>query len=168
MPRIDVHHHPSPPSYLRSRIARDVHYAPQERWSVGECLLHLITTNDAYIAALKSARQNAPSAKGDAYRLGWFASWFVRSLEPPPKKKFTAPQVFLPKKQLVTREVITDFEKKNAELKELLTQWRSVDLTTRVTSPATKLLRIPMIAAFATIASHERRHLWQAEQVLAP
>lgn len=137
-----------------------------ERWSVGECLLHLITTNDAYIPALQQAKQRARGAKSDSYEIGWFASWFVRSLEPPPKKKFKAPQVFLPKKQLVTRDVIADFEKKNAELKELLTQWRGVDLMTRVTSPATKLLRLPMIAAFATITTHERRHLWQAEQVL--
>jgi 6-methylsalicylate decarboxylase len=36
--RIDVHHHPSPPTYLRSRIARDVHYAPQEQWSVAASL----------------------------------------------------------------------------------------------------------------------------------
>jgi len=36
--RIDVHHHPSPPSYLRSRFERDKQYAPQRDWSVAKSL----------------------------------------------------------------------------------------------------------------------------------
>src|SRR5690242_10036735 len=36
--RIDVHHHPSPPSYLRSRFERDRQYAPQRDWSIAKSL----------------------------------------------------------------------------------------------------------------------------------
>jgi len=36
--RIDVHHHPSPPSYLSARFERDKHYAPQKNWSVARSL----------------------------------------------------------------------------------------------------------------------------------
>ncbi|HKT18939.1 MAG TPA: amidohydrolase family protein [Stellaceae bacterium] len=36
--RIDVHHHPSPPSYLRSRFERDRQYAAQRDWSVAKSL----------------------------------------------------------------------------------------------------------------------------------
>ena len=35
----------------------------------------------------------------------------------------------------------------------------------RVVSPITRLLRLNLGAAFALIASHNRRHLWQARQV---
>jgi len=36
--RIDVHHHPSPPSYLNARFARDKQYAPQKNWTVAKSL----------------------------------------------------------------------------------------------------------------------------------
>lgn len=36
--RIDVHHHPSPPSYLSARFARDKQYAPQKNWTVERSL----------------------------------------------------------------------------------------------------------------------------------
>jgi predicted TIM-barrel fold metal-dependent hydrolase len=36
--RIDVHHHPSPPSYLAARFARDEQYHQQRSWSVDRSL----------------------------------------------------------------------------------------------------------------------------------
>ncbi|HLI21042.1 MAG TPA: amidohydrolase family protein, partial [Stellaceae bacterium] len=36
--RIDVHHHPSPPSYLNSRFERDKQYEPQKTWSVAKSI----------------------------------------------------------------------------------------------------------------------------------
>jgi 6-methylsalicylate decarboxylase len=36
--RIDVHHHPSPPSYLNARFERDQQYAPQKDWTVARSL----------------------------------------------------------------------------------------------------------------------------------
>jgi 6-methylsalicylate decarboxylase len=36
--RIDVHHHPSPPTYLASRFERDKQYAQQQNWSVAKSL----------------------------------------------------------------------------------------------------------------------------------
>ncbi len=37
-PRIDVHHHPSPPSYLKARFERDRQYSQQAGWSVARSL----------------------------------------------------------------------------------------------------------------------------------
>jgi 6-methylsalicylate decarboxylase len=37
-PRIDVHHHPSPPSYLSARFERDKQYAQQKNWTVARSL----------------------------------------------------------------------------------------------------------------------------------
>jgi 6-methylsalicylate decarboxylase len=36
--RIDVHHHPSPPSYLAARFARDEQYGQQKTWSAARSL----------------------------------------------------------------------------------------------------------------------------------
>ncbi len=45
--RIDVHHHPSPPSYLSARFARDRQYAAQSRWSVARALEDMDTAGVA-------------------------------------------------------------------------------------------------------------------------
>ena len=39
--RIDVHHHPSPPSYLKARFDRDKQYKQFENWSVQKSLDHM-------------------------------------------------------------------------------------------------------------------------------
>jgi len=52
------------------------------------------------------------------------------------------------------------------QLAERVRQADGLDLKrARVTSPVTRLLRMPLGAYFAFILAHERRHLWQARQV---
>ena len=49
-----------------------------------------------------------------------------------------------------------------------LRQANGVDLAkARVRSPASMWIRITLGSAFALMAAHERRHLWQARQLMA-
>ena len=51
-------------------------------------------------------------------------------------------------------------------LLELLRRADGVDISrAKVTSPLSKLLKLRIGAAFAILAAHGRRHLWQARQV---
>lgn len=141
-----------------------------DRWSVGECLQHLIDTNAAYIAPLEGALRNGRVLSADRTRehsLGWFGSWFAQSLEPPVKRRFKAPKVFEPKKHEVTAAIIDEFVAMQKKMIELLETAAAIDAArVKLSSPASKLIRLPLIAAFAVAASHERRHLWQAEAVV--
>lgn len=52
------------------------------------------------------------------------------------------------------------------EWQSLLDSARGLDLgRLRVTSPVSRLLRIPLGSYLRISVAHERRHLWQAEQV---
>src|SRR4051812_32852814 len=54
--RIDVHHHPSPPSYLSARFERDRQYAAQSRWSITRAL------DDMAAAGVATAMLSLPHA----------------------------------------------------------------------------------------------------------
>ena len=92
------------------------------RWSIGECLSHLniITAGDnkTIAAAIEDGRARHLIGSGP-YRYGFLSRWFVKSMEPPAKRKFKAPKYYLP----------------------------------------------PPDSDPAKTPTHDRRHLWQAEQV---
>jgi predicted TIM-barrel fold metal-dependent hydrolase len=68
--RIDVHHHPSPPSYLTARAGRDYNYAPQQGWSVSRSLEDMERGGVATsVLSLPHAAQIWPSDPQAARRL---------------------------------------------------------------------------------------------------
>jgi hypothetical protein len=63
-------------------------------------------------------------------------------------------------------EVLAEFAKLQGELVRLLRRAHGLDLArVKVPSPVTSLLRLSLGQWFHFLAAHERRHLWQAEQI---
>jgi hypothetical protein len=61
-----------------------------------------------------------------------------------------------------------DFAAVQNELIERIEASSGWDLAkAKISSPASKLIRFNVAAAFEIIAAHERRHLWQADNVIA-
>ena len=141
-------------------------------WSVAECLLHLTTSARSYLGAIDRAitlgRRRGFLAEGP-YHHPWFSRWFVDSMEPPPKRKFSAPRMFLPPPPPEdARAALDDFEAVGLEIGERLDAAAGLDLgRVRVVSPATPLVRLSLGMAFALLPAHERRHLYQARAVVA-
>lgn len=138
-----------------------------KRWSASEAIAHLNATNSGYILLLESALHNAkPRSDDRPYNLGFLGRLFVGSMEPPVKRRFPAPKKFLPP-QGDLGNVVGEFRAIQQKLLSLLRQHDQSDLASvSLPSPATRLIRFNAAAAFALLAAHERRHLWQAEQTL--
>ena len=152
------------------------------RWSVAECVAHLAVTNDLYRPALTAAIQGArtgadvgsPSEAPDSFPLGWLARRMIASIEPPPRMRLKAPPAFRPARAGDNEESAPDwpaaleaYQASNAHFAELLHQSRGLDLSRlRIASPASRLIRMRVSTAFAFLAAHDRRHLWQASQVV--
>ena len=144
---------------------------PEGGWSVAQCIAHLNTTNESYSASIAVAVD-------EARRLGWLArtpfkpGWldrkFVESMEPPPKRKFKAPAVFTPEmSNLDSSELRKRWIATHQQLLDLVERADQLDLKrAKVKSPASRLLRLSLGAAFALMAAHDRRHLWQAKELL--
>jgi hypothetical protein len=146
-----------------------LNWRPDERsWSTAQCLDHLNVANRVYLEAMRptieEARRRGRVRRG-LVRPGWFERWFVANLEPPPKRKLPAPKKIIPAFRGEKEALLADFRRLHAEAAGLLRESAGVDLGVRFPNPFIPLLRFTVWTGFLVIPTHERRHLWQAEQL---
>ena len=155
---------------LNGLTAAQVNWRPTPaHWSIAECLDHLTVTNRKLMrrieAAIGEARSKGLTGSGP-FRYGIIGNMFVRSLEPPAKMKFKAPKIFKPRPEQAPEAVALDFFAAQDELLRLIAEANGINLArVKITSPVTRLIKLSLGQAFGLIATHERRHLWQARQV---
>lgn len=141
------------------------------RWSVAECLDHLNATDSLYLPAIREsirAARERQMLSGGPFRYGLLESWFLRKAEPPPKFKTKAPKEFRPAANLDPVEVLERFLHIHDQVEQEIRQAQEIDLKrTKVPAPFARWIRLSLGITFALMAAHDRRHLWQARQVLA-
>jgi DinB superfamily len=139
-------------------------------WSVAQCLDHLGRANTVYAAALHQALRENPSAKGsrmEPIQPGWFSRLFIRSFEPPPKRKLRAPEKIVPGSQIPCLEALQAFLRGHDDVRTVIREGARLDLNRiRFRNPFITFLRFTVGTGLLVLAAHDRRHLWQAERVL--
>jgi hypothetical protein len=140
-----------------------------EKWSIGQCLAHLATTDRVLPAidrAIADARTRGWLAPGP-FRYGWVTRWVIGSMEPPPKRRMRTPPILTPAATVLSRdEVLRTLAASRDRLLERIQAATGLDLKRAiVVSPVSRLFRLPLGGYFAFLAAHDRRHLWQARQV---
>jgi len=143
---------------------------PSGAWSIAMCLEHLNVTARLYLPKIDEGIAEAMQVGryGDApYSLGWFERMVIRRIEPPPWPKLTTRAAFVPAPDRRRADVMAAFGAYQVQYIDRLRQATGLHLTrARVKSPVTDLVRVSLLAAFHIMAAHERRHLWQARQVM--
>jgi hypothetical protein len=143
----------------------------KERWSVAECVQHLNLTSHSYLpllrAALDDARARGLTNPEGNNRVGLIGRVILNKSEPPVKRqqrvRTTAP--FVPGTIEPRAHVVHEFEKLQRELIALLSDAEGLAVSkAKISSPFFSKLRYSVYFAFRMIPSHQRRHLWQAEQ----
>jgi hypothetical protein len=149
------------------------HWRPDDgrAWSVALCLDHLIRANRAYMDAMRPSLDRA--LREGWTRRGPIASnivgrWFVRTMEPPVRSRMRAPRAIVPSATGSREEILLRFHDVHRELVDLVDACAGVDVN-RATfaSPFLRLAHVRLGTAFRILAAHDRRHLWQAAQVIA-
>lgn len=141
--------------------------SPSE-WSVAECLDHLTISAQAYHPIVDAAIARGNPLGEQDYRPSWIWRKFIEALEPPVKRKFKAAAAFIPAKQRPAQESLDEFLKAHGHLLAALPKLEPLDLQKiRIVSPFAAWMRYPLGLVFYIIPAHCRRHLWQAEQVIA-
>lgn len=158
---------------LRSLSDEGLNFRPGPgRWSIAHCLQHLNVSLELYLPRVRrvidEGRRRGLAGEG-ASTAGMIGGLFISRLEPPPKLRVRAPRLFHPRD--ATAATI------GALLPECL-EWRDrldremaaaggLDLgRLKLGSPASGLLRLSLAEAFAVLTAHDRRHLWQAREVM--
>jgi hypothetical protein len=145
--------------------------AAPESWTIAECLDHLATGNRVYLAAMRPPAERAAadgrSRRGPA-RPGLLGGWFVRSLEPPvrPLRKLTAPRKIRPRVSPPLADAAAQFLTSQDDVRAFLRQFADIDLAgVMFPNPFIRGLRFSLATGLHVLASHQRRHLWQAWNV---
>jgi hypothetical protein len=139
------------------------------RWSIAQCMTHLnvVTTIDLpLIAAEIEKAKVAGKFESGPFRYGFFFRWFVRFMDAPAKRKVKAPKTYVPPPEAPCQKTLDQFLAHHQRLAELVKRSNGLDLRrVKAPSPVGKWLKFPLGQRFALILSHDRRHLWQANQV---
>jgi len=139
------------------------------KWSMLECVSHLVQTGQAYLPKIRKALDQAGShAPGEQKKIAirWFVIPLLRWMEPPYRLKIPTFPIFTPAGNLLPDQVGRDFVEMNQSLNGQLNRARSLDLRgIRVFSPYSRWVRFNPLEIGVFLSAHERRHLWQAQQV---
>jgi len=139
-----------------------------ESWSSAECLDHLTQTTNSFLPAILTAIAAAPKfTTVRPLRTGTIASLLIRNLEPPYRLRYRVLRNLVPKEKDFDAAWV-GFEESQSRL---LTTVRSaaglaIDKV-KVQCPVNAHLTYNVYGAFRMLAAHERRHLWQIQQILA-
>ena len=136
-------------------------------WSVAQCVEHLNVSAVAFFGVIDHGLQTDPAGQGP-FRYGWLERWFLRSMEPPVKTKVRARKKFLPPADAARDATLAAFLVYQDEIEERIRRADGLDLARiKVASPVVGFIRYSLGIALQVMVAHERRHLWQAEQVRA-
>ena len=136
-------------------------------WSVAQCLDHLAQTANAFIPAISSATARAPHLTTNrALRTGALTRLFIRNLEPPYRLRFKVLTPLVPLRRDFD-SAWSAFETAQVKLAETIRSAAGLAIDqVKVESPVYARFNYNVYGALRTLTAHERRHLWQIEQIL--
>ncbi len=147
------------------------HLRPEPgRWSVAECIDHLTLTTQAYLPLIDDALQigRLLAVKGPRRFRRDLTGWLLCAMsEPPYRYKALTTERFTPESTGTRAEVLAAFVRTQQELNSRVYHAEGLNLTRlTVLSPFDGRLQYNLYSCFRIIPTHQRRHLWQAEQIL--
>jgi hypothetical protein len=144
------------------------------RWSIAECITHLNIANGGDLgpieAAITEGRAKNRIGKGP-FTYGFLSRKFVASMEPTSQRKVKSPKRYVPPPHADKEETVKEYRRIAAELRRLTKSADGLHLARIKTAmpalPPTlqPFVKMPLGARLHLITVHDRRHLWQAEQV---
>lgn len=150
---------------------RQLRWQPEPtRWSVLDCLGHISSVAQPYADRLREPLVSAPEDRQDKgdLPLSFMARILTRMMEPPVRMRSSTPKAYEPQVSSGTERVLDEFERMQNEFLSILDLLEKRQIPSKkVTSPVAGMLKLRLPAWFSFLAAHARRHLWQAEQVIA-
>jgi hypothetical protein len=139
-------------------------------WGIAQCLDHLATINAVYCrpirAALVEARQRGLTG-GGPIASSFVGRKFIASQEPPVKRKLLSPAKGRPASTGPRSEIMAAYRTSHDTIRALARDCAAIDVN-RATfkNPFLPIVRVRVGTGLRVMTAHERRHLWQAEQVM--
>jgi hypothetical protein len=143
--------------------------AREGTWSVAECIVHLSLTTQAHLPLLKSTLDNAFEqniVSQGPFRMDWIGGLLKWSLAPS-RFKIKTTKPFEPIEIGAVTEVVPKFLELQEQLIATIERSNGISLDKiKIQSVFNERMKYNLFSCFQILAAHERRHLWQAEQVI--
>lgn len=139
-------------------------------WSVAHCVMHLNKTTEEFLprldAGIRDGREKGMTGTGPFRRdfVGWM---LCKMVEPPYRLKVKTPPKFDPQEVDSADRAMADWDRLQSELKKRIEAADGLALSkVKVVSPFAEKMKYNLLAALMVIPAHQRRHIWQARQIL--
>ncbi len=140
------------------------------RWSIGQCLEHLVKSNEPYFAIFDRLANGTHRATIWEQIPIWPMLWgkaLYNTIKPENARKAKAPKIFQPTIGTVLLSTLDEFCRQQPRLIAAMSNLKHLDLeATIITSPVARVITYSLRDTFAILAAHEERHMRQAERVL--
>ena len=138
-----------------------------DSWSAAQCMDHLAQTTNAFVPAISKAILAAPKlATNRPLRTGTIALLLIGHLEPPYRLRYKVLSQFVPQEKDFDAAWAA-FEESQSRLSESICSAAGLAIDrVRVQSPVHAPVTYNVYGAFRILAAHQRRHLWQVQQIL--
>lgn len=141
-----------------------------DRWSIAECLVHLSLTTRAYLPLIDDALQigRLMAVTGPRRFRRDFSGWLLCTMaEPPYRYRAITTARFVPDASGSRADILAEFVRLQQELTSRVYHAEGLDLTRlTIVSPFDGRLEYNLYSCFRILPTHQRRHLWQGEQIL--
>jgi len=137
-------------------------------WSATECLDHLARTTLSFLPAISRAIATAPVLTSTRpLRTGAITLLLIRNLEPPYRLRYNVIPQLAPQ-ETDFEAARSNFEKSQSRLSETVESAAGLAIDkVKVQCPVYARINYNAYGAFRMLAAHQRRHLWQMQQILA-
>jgi len=140
------------------------------KWSIGQCLDHLIATNRSYYPQLKvvaSGEKRSTFWEKMPLLPGVFGKMLLKTVAPRNAKPVKTFAVFEPTSSDIASDIVQQFMTHQKEWGQLLRQTDQADhQQTILTSPVSRIMTYTLHDCITMLAMHEERHFNQAKRVM--
>lgn len=157
-------------SILNNLTDAQVNWRPDpNKWSISECLDHLVIGNrerfEKFQSVIEESRNAGRLASGP-FKRNFLHRMLIKSLEPPVKQKIKAKPLYAPAQTMSVSKARENYHQMHQEFRDVMLKSDGLDFSKmKIQSAFSKLIKMPLGTWFAFLLAHERRHVWQAQQV---
>jgi len=141
----------------------------EEKWSIGECIDHLVVTHKLYNSKIKEVQPLIKDCGDGSFKFKHTFSGrtILKYVDPNSTTRTKTFKLFKPSMRQIDTDFIRSFCEEVETMISFAEKLRGVDLTKlKISSPVTKLLRMNVGDALLINLYHDKRHLNQAEKII--
>lgn len=141
-----------------------------EKWSIAQCLDHLMVTNSSYYPQLNiviSGEHKNSFYQNIKFISRFCANYLIKETGAVVKRPQKNPPAWTPAQSNLPDTIVSDFIRQQQKFVAMLQQLEKTDLDkTVISSPALAAIAYNLADLLTILAGHEQRHLQQAKNIL--